>query len=128
MKTLTWALVGLLAVVVAGMPSTLSAQAPPSMAKELAGSFQRAATESIDIAVVMPADKSGYKPTPEVASFGDQLIHVAGIVQRFVDTAKGTKSEAHHHGTMSKAEVIELLKTTFKSAHDMIAPLTDAQL
>src|SRR5215468_10822138 len=102
MKTLTWAWVGLLSVVVAGIPSALSAQAPPSMAKELAASFQRASSEILDIAEVMPADKYGYKPTPEVASFGDQLVHVAGIVQRFVDTAKGTKSEAHHHGTMSK--------------------------
>ena len=129
MKTLTYAWVVLLAVAAACMPSPLSAQAPaPSMAKELAASFQRAATEILDVAEVMPADKYGYKPTPEVSSFGDQLVHVSGIVQRFVDSAKGTKTEAHHHATMTKPEIIALLKTTFQSAQELITPLTDAQL
>ena len=129
MKTLTYACVVFLAVVAAAVPSLLSAQAPaPSLAKELAASFQRAATEILDVAEVMPAEKYGYKPTPEVSSFGDQLVHVAGITQRFIDTTKGTKTDAAHHGAMAKPEVVGLLKKTFQSAQEMITPLTDAQL
>ena len=129
MKTLTYACVVFFAVVAAAVPSWLSAQTPaPSLAKELAATFQRAVTELLDVAEVMPADKYGYKPVPEVQSFGDQLVHVAGIVQRFIDTAKGTKTEAPHHGAMSKAETIALLKKTFQGAQEMIASLTDAQL
>ena len=129
MRTLTYAWVVLSGVVAAAVPLLLAAQTPaPSLAKELAASFQRAATEILDVADVMPADKYGYKPTPEVSSFGDQLVHVAGITQRFIDTAKGTKTEAAHHGTMAKPEVISLLKTTFQSAQEMITPLSDAQL
>ncbi len=128
MKTLTYAWVAFFAVLTA-MPSLLSAQTPaPSLAKETAASFQRASTEILDVAEAMPADKYGYKPTPEVSSFGDQLVHVAGIVQRFIDTAKGTKTDAAHHGAMAKPEVIALLKKTFQSAQEMITPLTDAQL
>jgi uncharacterized damage-inducible protein DinB len=129
MKTLTYACVVFFAVVAAAVPSLLSAQTPaPSLAKELAASFQRAATEVLDVAEVMPAEKYGYKPTPEVSSFGDQLVHVAGITQRFIDTAKGTKTEAAPHGAMAKPEIIGLLKKTFQSAQEMITPLTDAQL
>ena len=129
MKTLTYACVVFFAVVAAAVPSLLSAQTPaPSLAKELAASFQRAATEILDVAEVMPAEKYGYKPTPEVSSFGDQLVHVAGITQRFIDTAKGTKTEAAHQPAMAKPEVIGLLKKTFQSAQEMITPLTDAQL
>jgi uncharacterized damage-inducible protein DinB len=129
MKTLVYARVILLAVVAAALPSLLWAQAPaPSLAKELGATFQRAATEIIDVAEAMPAEKYGYKPTPEISSFGDQLVHVAGITQRFIDAAKGTKTDAAHHGAMAKPEVIALLKTTFQSAQEMIAPLTDAQL
>src|SRR5437879_7273117 len=129
MNTLTYACVIFFAVVAAAVPSLLSAQTPePSMAKELAASFQRAATEILDVAEVMPAEKYGYKPTPEIATFGGQLVHVAGITQRFIDTAKGTKTEAAHHGAMAKPEVIALLKKTFQAAQDMINPLTDAQL
>jgi uncharacterized damage-inducible protein DinB len=129
MRLRTYACALLLSAGAAAMPSLLAAQAPaPSMAKELAASFQRASNEIIDIAEVMPAEKYGYKPTPEIATFGDQLVHVAGITQRFIDTAKGTKTEAAHHGAMAKPEVIALLKKTFQTAQDMINPLTDAQL
>jgi uncharacterized damage-inducible protein DinB len=129
MKTLSYASVVFFAVVAFAMPPLVSAQTPaPSLAKELAASFQRAATEILDIAEAMPADKYSYKPTPEVASFGDQLVHVAGITQRFIDTAKGTKTEAAHHGAMTKPEVITFAKKTFQSAQDMITPLTDAQV
>jgi uncharacterized damage-inducible protein DinB len=129
MKTLTYACVVFFAVVAAAVPSLLSAQTPaPSLAKEIAASFQRAAAEILDVAEVMPAEKYGYKPTPAVSSFGDQLVHVAGITQRFIDTAKGIKTEAAHHDAMAKPEVIGLLKKTFQSAQEMITPLTDAQL
>ena len=129
MKTLTYACVVFFAVVAAAVPSLLPAQTPaPSLAKELAASFQRAATEILDVAEVMPAEKYGFKPTPEISSFGDQLVHVGGITQRFIDTAKGTKTEAAHHGAMAKPEIIDLLKKTFQSAQDVISPLTDAQL
>src|SRR5213594_1381237 len=128
MKALTSACVVFFAVVATAVPSLLSAQAPaPSLAKELAASFQRAATEILDVAEVMPAEKYGYKPTPEVSSFGDQLVHVAGITQRFIDTAKGTKTDASHKA-MTKPEVIALLKQTFQTGQDMLGSLTDAQL
>jgi len=118
-----------LVVVAAVVPPSLLAQAPaPSLAKEIAASFQRASTEILDVAEAMPADKYGYKPTPEISSFGEQLAHVAGITQRFIDTAKGVKTEAPHHAATTKPEIMELLKKTFQNAQDMINPLTDAQL
>jgi uncharacterized damage-inducible protein DinB len=129
MKTLVHTCVVLVLVVAAITPSLLSAQTPaPSLAKEIAASFQRASTEILDVAEAMPAEKYGYKPTPEISSFGEQLVHVAGITQRFVDTAKGTQTEAPHHAATTKPEIMELLKKTFNSAQEMINPLTDAQL
>jgi uncharacterized damage-inducible protein DinB len=129
MKGLTYACLAFFAVVAAAVPTVLLAQTPaPSLAKETAASFQRAAKDILDVAEAMPAEKYGYKPVPEVSSFGEQLVHVSGIVQRFVDTAKGTKTEAAHHAAANKPEVIALLKKTFQSAQEMITPLTDAQL
>src|SRR5436309_14201642 len=98
MKTLIYTCVVFFAVIAAAVPSLLSAQTPaPSLAKELAASFQRASTEILDVAEVMPAEKYGYKPTPEVSCFGDQLVHVAAIRTRFIDTAKGPETDAAHH-------------------------------
>jgi len=129
MKTSTVACALLLAVVATLGPAWLSAQTPaPSLSKEIAASFQRAATEILDVAEAMPAEKYGYKPTAEIATFGDQLVHVAGVTQRFVDAARGTKTDAGHHDAMAKPEVITLLKKTFQSAQEMITPLTDAQI
>ncbi len=67
------------------------------------------------------------KPTPEISTFRDQLVHVAAIAQRFIDTAKGTKSESGHKA-MTKAEVIALVKQTFQTGQEMLGSLTDAQL
>jgi uncharacterized damage-inducible protein DinB len=129
MKTLTCACLVLCGVLAAALPSPVSAQtAAPSLAKELVATWQRAATEIVDVAEAMPENKYGYKPTPEISTFSDQLVHVAGITQRFIDSAKGTKSDAAHHKTMTKAEVITLLKSTFQTAQDTMASLTDAQL
>src|SRR5947207_4613688 len=111
MKNVTFACLVLCAVVAAVAPSSASAQGtPPSLVKELVATWQRAATEIIDVAAAMPEEKYAYKPTPEIQTFGDQLVHVAGITQRFIDSAKGTKSEAAHPHKMTKAEVIALLK------------------
>jgi uncharacterized damage-inducible protein DinB len=130
MKNLTYACLVFCGVVAAVVPSSVSAQsASPSVVKELVATWQRAATEIIDVAEAMPEEKYGYKPMPEVATFRDQLVHLAGIAQRFVDTAKGTKSEAGHHaGTMTKAEVIGLLKQNLMAGQEMLGSLTDAQL
>ena len=129
MRMRTYACVVFLSVAAVALPSSLPAQAPaPSLTKEIVATYQRAAKELLDIAEVMPAEKYGFKPTPEISSFGDQLVHLAGIMQRFIDTAKGTKTEAAHHGTMTKPEIIALLKKAFQNTEEMITPLTDAQL
>jgi uncharacterized damage-inducible protein DinB len=110
--------------------STVFAQSPsPGLAKELSATWDRAAGDIIDVAEAMPEERYDFKPTPEVSTFRDQLVHVAGVVQRFIDTAKGAKSEAGQpHETMPKAEVVSLLKQTFQNGREIFASLTDAQM
>jgi uncharacterized damage-inducible protein DinB len=120
---------GAMAAVAAAAPPVFAQGTSPSVVKELVATWQRAATDIVDIAEAMPEEKYGYKPTPEISTFREQLVHVAGATQRYIDTAKGTKSEAAHpHPTMPKAEVIALLKQTFQTAQGMLGSLTDAQL
>ena len=128
MRALLHACAAVLAIA-AAMPSLSWAQTPaPSITKEMAALFQRASNDILDVAEAMPAEKYGYKPTAEVSTFSDQLVHIAGIVQRFVDTSKGVKTEDAHHGAMGKPEVSALLKMTFQSGQDSVAQLSDAQL
>ena len=116
-------------IAVTAVPSLVWAQTPaPSLAKETLAAFQRAANELLGVAEAMPADKYGFKAAADISSFGDQLVHVAGIVQRFIDTTKGTKTEVAHHGAMTKPEIIALLKKTFQGAEEILAGLSDAQM
>ena len=125
----TYACLAFCIVVVTVAPTSLSAQSPaPTIVTELVASWQRATTDIMDVAEAMPEQKYDYKPTAEIATFRDQLVHVAGVVQRFVDTAKGTKSEPHPHESMTKAQVISLLKQTLRTGQETLGSLTDAQL
>ena len=120
---------GAMATVAAAAPSVFAQGTSPSLVKELVATWQRATTEIIDIAEAMPEEKYAYKPTPDISTFREQLVHVTGIVQRYIDTAKGTKSASGHpHPAMTKAEVIALLKQTLQSGQEMLGTLTDAQL
>ena len=128
MKNVTLACLLFCGVVAAVTASSLSAQTTsPSLVKEFVATWQRAATDLIDVAEAMPEQKYDYKPTPEIATFRDQLVHVTGIAQRFIDSAKGTKSE-HPHKAVTKAEVIGLLKQTLQTGQETLGSLTDAQL
>src|SRR5438046_1392863 len=131
MKTFTYASLvfcGVLAAVAIAAPSVSAQGTSPTLVKELVATWQRAATELVDGAEAMPEEKYGYKPTPEIATFRDQLIHVAGVTQRFIDTSKGVKTEAGHAKATTKADVIALLKQTFQTAQETLGSLNDAQL
>jgi hypothetical protein len=110
--------------------SSLWAQSPaPSLAQELVATWERAAANMIDVADAMPEERYDFKPTPEVRTFREQLVHVAGTVQRFIDTANGTKRELEPpQKTMTKADVVQLLTQTFQAGKAMIGSLTDAQM
>jgi uncharacterized damage-inducible protein DinB len=129
MKRVIWTCLAVCCAVALMAPFAFAQTASPTIVKELVGSWQRAATDLIDVAEAMPEEKYGYKPTPEIATFRDQLVHVAGIAQRFIDSSKGVKSEAAHaHGEMKKAEVIALLKKTLQEGQETLGAFNDAQL
>ena len=120
----------LIALAACCLTATAAAQDPTSPVSDALRSIaRRSGTNLIAAAEEMPADKYGFKPAgAEISSFGDQLMHVTAIVQRFVDAAKGTKTEAAHHGAMTKPEIMALMKKTFQSAEEAMATLSDAQM
>lgn len=132
MKNVTCAcllFLGAVATVAVPASPAFAQGASPSLVKEMVAGWQRATTDLLDVAEAMPEEKYGYKATPEIYTFREQLVHLAGATQRFIDTAKGTKSEAGHpHPAMAKAEVIALLKQTFQTGQEMLGSLSDAQM
>jgi uncharacterized damage-inducible protein DinB len=129
MRRITCACLLLCAMTVVGVAPAVAQTTSTSVVKEMVGVWQRAVTDILDVAEAMPEGKYDFKPTPDVSTFRDQLLHLAGIAQRFADAASGTKSAAHDHGkNMTKAEVIALVKAKFQAAEGMLASTTDAQL
>ena len=113
-------------IVVAAAPARAQGT---TVVKEMVGVWQRAVTDVLDVAEAMPEAKYDFKPTPEVSTFRDQLVHLAEIAQRWSDAASGTKSAEHDHGkSMTKAEVIALVKDKFQVAEAKLGALSDTQL
>lgn len=129
MRRITYACLLICAMTVLGAAPARAQGASTTIVKEMLVVWQRSVTEILDIAEAMPEGKYDFKPTPEVATFRDQLVHLAGIAERYTDTAQGTKSAPHdHHKSMTKADVIALVKTKFQAAEAMLAATTDARL
>lgn len=130
MKQVTYACLLYCGVMIAVAASSLLAQSPaPGLAQELVATWARAAANMIDVADAMPEERYDFKPTPEVRTFQEQLVHVADTVQGFIDTANGTKGASDSpHTLMTKADIIRLLTQTFQAGQAMIGSLTDAQM
>ncbi|MGH9803780.1 MAG: hypothetical protein ACRD4D_01310, partial [Candidatus Acidiferrales bacterium] len=86
------ALPGLLlvgALLLANLP--LWAQEPtpsPGAAKELLAAWNREGGKLVAMAEDFPEDKYDFKPTPEVRSFGEHLLHVAEFIRRINAAAR----------------------------------------
>jgi uncharacterized damage-inducible protein DinB len=68
----------------------------------------------LEFAKAMPEDKYGFKPTDEVMSFGEQVLHTIGGNYWFFATLKGEKppkgEEALKPEGKSKADIIKLVE------------------
>lgn len=111
--------------------SAPAAPAPPTPARELLRSWNQVAGLVTDVAEAMPEEKYSFKPTPEVRSFAEQLLHVAGANYIFVDTAKGEKAGPEDLSPAkykTKADVVKVLRESFEAGAAVIGQFTDAQL
>jgi uncharacterized damage-inducible protein DinB len=84
----------------------------------------------IGMAEDWPEDKYDYKPTPEVRSFAEQLLHVAGANYFFTDVARTGKPPAEEDLPRSKyrtkADVVAALKRSFADGAAAIQEKGDA--
>jgi len=77
--------------------------------------FQQTAATYVRFAEAMPEEHYGFKPTPEVRSYGQILGHVANENYLFCASALGEPdpNRADFEKTTSKAELITALKAAF---------------
>src|ERR1700727_2190828 len=59
---------------------------------QMVAEWQRAKVYTKEYLDAMPADGYGFKPTPEIRSFAQQMLHLADANYFFAATASGMKS------------------------------------
>ncbi len=132
MKPKTYIVIFAVAALAAGLLCASGATAAPSGAKPAARQAAPAATTNpsegflrtwkdvtrklIDMGEDFPEDKYDFKPTPEVRTFAEQLLHAAGAVYYFKATVEGTgpaSEQPKRSDFKSKAEIVAYAKKAF---------------
>ena len=122
------------ALLLASASTALRAQAPSHAAqardlwKNIIGYVNEAAKE-------LPDSLYGYRPTPEVRSFGELFAHIAGSQQMFCAMALGEKAPAEdavEKSAKTKAEIVAALDASntyceraYAQSDGQLAPVVD---
>lgn len=78
----------------------------------------------------MPADKFGYKPTPEQMTFGHLAAHIVSSNYFFCSNAGDLPQPKTEElkGTEDKDKLVAALKTSFEFCHTALAKADDSKL
>jgi hypothetical protein len=77
----------------------------------------------------MPADKYGFKPTPEMNSFGHLMIHIVQSNNTLCSKISGTTApEAKLAETDGKEKLVAALKSSFEFCTTALANVDDSKL
>ena len=120
---------GVLAV---GSSSRLFAAEGAAMAPVVKNVWKVGKAYLMEFAKAMPDDKYAFKPTEEVFSYAEQLLHLAGTNYWCFSTLKGEKNpvseEALKAEGKSKEEVIKALEESFAYGDAYVEALTEAKV
>lgn len=116
-------LMSLAAVVVA-------AGAPAQSSNPLVGESKQAYTaiknNLLKMAEKMPEDQYGFKPMPEIRTFGQLVAHVADSQMRNCSTVKGEQKQAPAGSKTAKADLVTALKESNAECDSAFESLTDS--
>lgn len=106
---------------------TLSAQPQNSLVSEAKFPWTVVRDNLLKMAGKMPADNYSFKPTPEIESFGQRVLHIAGANLFICQGVMGQPSTPRPRpAATSKAELIALLKQASAACDSAFDSLTDA--
>lgn len=116
-------------LLITGIVGLANAQSIDETIKE----WERAKTYTKEYLEAMPADKYDLKPTPEMRSFAEQMLHFTDANYGFVAAATGVQSpvgqgESEKTTDKSKENVTKLVLAGYDFAINSIKTMTAAQL
>ncbi|HEU5220395.1 MAG TPA: DinB family protein [Gemmatimonadales bacterium] len=114
------------------VPAVSAAQDQPgAMAAALKATLARYAANMPGAADSMPADKYGFKPTPDQMSFGEILAHEAQSNETLCAAISGsaaTPSESAAGATAPKADLVARLRKSFDYCGTVVGAVKESAL
>lgn len=113
--------------------SSFQLHAPGTLAQMLAD-WQRAKDYTKEYLDAMPEDGYGYKPTPEVRSFAEQMLHLANANFNFSAAASGKanpyqgKNLEKMDEMKTKAGLTKVVMESYDFAMDALKGMNDSQM
>ena len=120
----------LLVVLLAGvwLSGAQRAAAQASFLAPLKTQWESARNLVLNMADIIPEDKYDWKPTPEVRSFRDQLIHLIQENYSFMGQAAGEQQDTSRFANLkTRAEILQALKDSYAYGEKVWAGMTDAK-
>ncbi len=117
----------LAAVVWAAVPMKA---AEGGLVEQLQSQWEASRRQMVRIAEAMPGNKVDYRPTPEVRSFAEIVVHLAGENMNWMETVEGapkagTDNRFEHLTT--RPEILKALSDYYDYGAKVLADLTDQQ-
>lgn len=96
-----------------------------SVAQKMHATIRRDLAEA---AASMPAEEYGFRPTPEVRTFGQLIGHVVNANRLFCSAAKGeaTPDQTNYEQVTGKAALVKALNEALAYCDEVYAATTDA--
>ena len=117
--------------IIAAGASQLVARPAPKVAAQFLGTFGRAAELNMAFADAMPGDKYGFRPVPEIRTYAEQLLHVAGSNVWFTSTyITGAENPGINFEpeAPSKEAVTDLMKQSDDFVKSSISGMSDEEM
>ena len=96
------------------------------LSTELKQSYTSVKNNLLGAAEKMPEEDYGYKPTPDIRSFGSLVAHVADSQTRACNALRGEQKPATASSKTAKADIVAALKDSFADCDSAYDSLTDA--
>jgi hypothetical protein len=104
----------------------LPAQGPNALVSEAKFPWTVVRDNLLKMAEKMPAENYGFKPTPEIESFGQRMAHIAGANLFICQGVMGRQTTFSRPAATSKPELIALLKQASTACDSAFDSLSDA--
>jgi uncharacterized damage-inducible protein DinB len=117
----------------AGIALIAQQRTPPTPAQGIANNLRSVNRRLLDMAKDFPEDKYDFRPTPQVRSFGEVILHAmagntyAVKVAHGVSGANWDKEEVDPKAYHGKAEVVAAFQKSVEEANDAVSKIEPAQ-